>query len=465
MKRHALGSKHILHTKTLNANRKIVFPSKSGQNSLEQTKRKKELRFALFVAVKTSVAAVDCLTTLLNQEYGDSLRLKRSKCSALIKNVLAPFFKEDLKKDIQDAPFSLLVDEATDISTTKFLGFAIRYFSESMCKIQSTYLGLSEITGADASSLVQAVHSVMQSWGLKGENMVGLGTDGANVMKGEHHSLQSLLKQSIPHLVHINCICHSIDLIAKEAVTKALPSNIDFLIRESYNWFAHSSQRQAAFKEIFDLVGFSSCSGLQENLDTVDGAQTCLKLISPCTTRWLVMADCTERVLGQYDALSAHFTIAYEKQRCFQAKVLADMYKDERNLYLLYFLHPILKSLKRLSNLFQTNCEDNIKIYQEVQSYFMALSKRVLVPAILRSNSSPESLADLNIVSGFCFLPPEATDLGDVFTSRLQNSKLSPEEKSKLVIIATSFLRELFVSFQKRLKGTIDLMSKVQQVF
>ena len=454
-----------MNTKTQTTNKKIVFPSKSGQNSVEDAKRRKEIRFALFVAVKTSVATVDSLTTLLNQEYKDTLRLKRSKCTALIKNVLAPFFREDLKKDIQDTPFSLLVDEATDISTTKYLGFAIRYFSESMQKIKSTYLGLSELKGADALSLSEAVQSTMQSWGLKGDNMVGLGTDGANVMKGEHHSLQSLLKQSIPHLVHISCICHSIDLIAKEAVNKALPSNIDFLIRESYNWFAHSSQRQAAFKEIFDLVGFSSCSGLQENLDTADGTQTCLKLISPCTTRWLVMADCTERILGQFDALSAHFTIVYEKQRCFQAKVLADMYKDERNLHLLYFIHPILKSLKRLSNMFQSNSEDNLKIYQEVQSYFMSLSKRVLVPAILRSNSSPESLSNLNIVSGFCFLPPEAKDLGDVFTSKLKNSKLSAEEKSKLVIIATSFLRELFVSFQKRLKGTIDIMSKVQQVY
>jgi len=37
-----------------------------------------------------------------------------------------------------------------------------------------------------------------------------------------------------------------------------------------------------------------------------------LKLISPSETRWLVVADCVERILSQYDALLAHFSVAYQ---------------------------------------------------------------------------------------------------------------------------------------------------------
>ncbi len=56
-----------------------------------------------------------------------------------------------------------------------------------------------------------------------------------------------------------------------------------------------------------------------------------LKILCPSKTRWLILADCLERILAQYDALSAHFTIGYEKERCYMAKLLRDMYKDEKN--------------------------------------------------------------------------------------------------------------------------------------
>ena len=160
-----------------------------------------------------------------------------------------------------------------------------------MCKIVSTYLGISELVTADACALEAAVKTVMEVWELKGENIVGLGTDGANVMTGEHHSLQSLMKESWPHLIHLKCICHTLDLIARGAVSKCIPSNVEFLIRESYNWFCHSSNRQAAYREILELVGFSKCPDLLEEIDTPDGPQQFLKLISPCTTRFFMFAD------------------------------------------------------------------------------------------------------------------------------------------------------------------------------
>jgi hypothetical protein len=39
------------------------------------------------------------------------LKLHRTKCSALIKNVLAPSFLEDIISDVRNSPYSLIVDE------------------------------------------------------------------------------------------------------------------------------------------------------------------------------------------------------------------------------------------------------------------------------------------------------------------------------------------------------------------
>jgi len=38
-----------------------------------------------------------------------------------------------------------------------------------------------------------------------------------------------------PNLIHIRCGAHSIDLAAKDAMRWAMPSNLDFLLRERYN--------------------------------------------------------------------------------------------------------------------------------------------------------------------------------------------------------------------------------------
>ena len=44
------------------------------------------------------------------------------------------------------------------------------------------------------------------SWSLRGENLVGIGTDGANVMCRENHSLVKLLRRTWPHIIHIMCV-------------------------------------------------------------------------------------------------------------------------------------------------------------------------------------------------------------------------------------------------------------------
>ncbi|CAL8373211.1 unnamed protein product [Arctogadus glacialis] len=71
--------------------------------------------------------------------------------------------------------------------------------------------------------------------------MVGIATDGASVMVGKNHSVFTLLKQKQPSLQLIRCICHSLDIVAHKAM-QLLPSNLDFMIRETYNWFAHPAK-------------------------------------------------------------------------------------------------------------------------------------------------------------------------------------------------------------------------------
>jgi len=63
-------------------------------------------------------------------------RLHRSKCTAIISNVIGPYFAQCLKESISDSFYSILIDESTDISVlgfSKFLGIIIiMYFIKSL---------------------------------------------------------------------------------------------------------------------------------------------------------------------------------------------------------------------------------------------------------------------------------------------------------------------------------------------
>ena len=153
LKNHSQTKKHSLFLKA-----KKFQPSVSSFKPIEDLpaskKRRLELRIALQAAACTSFRSVDTLGSVLEQELGrNCFQMHRTKYAALVKKVLAPHFKEELRKDIQDVPFSLLVNEFTDISVTKLLGVSIRYYSKTVQKIVKTFLSLLELQQADALGL------------------------------------------------------------------------------------------------------------------------------------------------------------------------------------------------------------------------------------------------------------------------------------------------------------------------
>ncbi|KAH9382689.1 hypothetical protein HPB48_023245 [Haemaphysalis longicornis] len=56
--------------------------------------------------------------------------MHRTKCAAVIKNVLAPHFKHKLDKMVKEAPgYSLMLDESTDVSATKHLSISVCFYN------------------------------------------------------------------------------------------------------------------------------------------------------------------------------------------------------------------------------------------------------------------------------------------------------------------------------------------------
>ncbi|XP_067625875.1 E3 SUMO-protein ligase KIAA1586-like [Eurosta solidaginis] len=253
---HANRNKHIDALAPFKTGCQPMVPFKPARIIVD-TKRA-DLRNAIHIAIHTSIRSVDHLTmmqksTFLDRSIASNLQLGRTKCSALITNVLSPYFTKNLLEDIGSAQFSLIIDESTDSATNKQLGIVIRYYSASTKRFINTFLRLVELSNSTAEGIVDAILKTLQECNLDINKLIGLGTDNASTMVGINKGVIALLKNHNKNIILMPCICHSIQLAVSSA-SKYIPNDIEFLISESYNWFSKSASRQNSYKQIFSLI-------------------------------------------------------------------------------------------------------------------------------------------------------------------------------------------------------------------
>ena len=80
--------------------------------------------------------------------------MQRTKCTGLIKNLIAPCLLKKLLEDVGDSYYSLIIDESTDISQEKLLAVCIRYFSKTKSRIVTTFLAFAVIESAGTSDAI-----------------------------------------------------------------------------------------------------------------------------------------------------------------------------------------------------------------------------------------------------------------------------------------------------------------------
>jgi len=364
LNQHLKTKKHMETSKNFSASRALTKFIKPITTKTAQT----EGAICLFIAAHSSILSCDhlgelCKKNFKSSEAADSLKLHRTKCTGIICNVLSPHFQNELKNKINNGPYSILIDESTDISVLKFLGITIMYYDTDMKQVTSSYLSLVEMESCDAEALTNAVKTTLHSKGLDIKNLCGIGTDNTSVMVGINNGVYVKLKQEIPSLIHIPCICHSLQLAVSAAAAETLPRNIDFLIRETYNWFSHSTLRQAQYKNLFKAIN--------------DGHDP-LKIVKACATRWLSIETAVSRILTQWVELKTLFGIAKNSEKCYMADTLHAMYSDSNNLAYLKLLYPILEDIQKVNKSFESNTADPSKLLTDLTYMVRLIAKRFI---------------------------------------------------------------------------------------
>ena len=111
--------------------------------------------------------------------------------------------------------FSLLTNESTDISVKNQLVLVTCY--QVGKEVRTAFIDIQDIIDGIASTIVQAIHSIMAKRSLDIDKLRGFATDGASVMVGCHNGVATQLKQCCPSLVSIHCDNHRLALAASHA--------------------------------------------------------------------------------------------------------------------------------------------------------------------------------------------------------------------------------------------------------
>ena len=79
------------------------------------------------------------------------------KATALCKGVVSKSLKIKLTEKLKNKPFSILIDEMTDLSTNKLLTIVVRHYDIEAKQVLDDLLALVEVKNATGESLFTAV--------------------------------------------------------------------------------------------------------------------------------------------------------------------------------------------------------------------------------------------------------------------------------------------------------------------
>ena len=342
LKKHSKAQYHVERISELIDPNLVRIDSVLVDHTMAKNVHDAELRMAAFLSEHDlSFNLMDHLSDLLPILCPDSkiaahFKCKRTKMKCIVKNALAADFHNKVVEKLKHSFFSIIIDETTDVSTCKQLAIITRSYDSKTRKVKCNLYDLIELAGSSAEMLFQAICRSFVKESIPLSNIIGFAADTTNVMFGEHNSVASRLKEKVPHVYLMQCICHSAHLCASHACEK-LPRTAEDLLHDVYNYFCHSAKRQSELKE------FQYFTETEPH-----------KLLRTSQTRWLSLHSCVTRLIEQWDALLHYFQMAVQRDNLLVTeKILSSMQNPIWKLYY-FFLEFVLPKFTGLNLMFQS---------------------------------------------------------------------------------------------------------------
>lgn len=231
----------------------------------------------------------------------------------------------------------VILDETTNITVEKML---IIYLTlQQNGRSETVFIGNHMIPSGTAECITKKIKDVLSSRGVAMSRVVGLGSDGANVMVGRKAGVAQQLRQSdCPFLVNIHCGAHRTALAARDAsgAVREISAYVT-TINNIYTYYKNSPVRTHRLKEI------------QKEMDEHD----LLSLKQPSATRWLSLERAVKGVRANWVALVLELEEEEASKHCPVAKGLRKNVQAYMFPALTHLLTDVLAVVNRMNLTFQ----------------------------------------------------------------------------------------------------------------
>ena len=169
-----------------------------------------------------------------------NVKLNRRKATSIVRNVIAPSYKETLTSILKKVPFSISIDESTDITTQQSICIVVRYFHEESTMVRDSLWDLVPVFDgdknrkADSETIFNKVFSVIKNADVPVDNVIAFCSDTCNLMMGRHNSVSEKFTKAIPGIKIIKCACHIQHLCARDGI-KSLSNIYEMIPSIFYN--------------------------------------------------------------------------------------------------------------------------------------------------------------------------------------------------------------------------------------
>ncbi|CAM4735805.1 unnamed protein product [Leuciscus chuanchicus] len=273
--------------------------------------------------------------------------------------------------------------------TEKEFVILTRLYDEATLQVSTRFLEMPTCNVGNAENLYEKLSEALRKRGIPWDNLIAFNSDNASVMKGRHNSVISRLKTSQPHVQDLGCICHLVQLATGCGIRAAQVPVEDILVG-IYTHFDRSAKRCEVYKEFVDFTDSDH-----------------LKLLRYCSTRWLSLLTCIQRVLNQWDALQAYFNSHEEVERSVKVRDLASHLRDPIVKTYFLFVSAALKPLSEFNIAFQSEGiqihrleEEMCRLMKRIMGYLIPARAIVAVPLREVEYGDGHQLADEDLFIG-----------------------------------------------------------------
>lgn len=205
--------------------------------------------------------------------------------------------------------WSLMVDEATDVSTVEQVSVCVRYIKvlSDELEVCEEFLGFTSVASTTAETITSALVDFMTECGLDRAKFIGKGFDGAANMSGHISGVSERLRQIYPHAKYFtHCRNHALNLVIVASCNK-VPDIRNFMssFKELTLFFSYSAKRKHILKTCLrdgeDSNLLADTLEEDEQRTVPDRHYRGLPVLSD--TRWLTRVDSIDCLLKNFKSV------------------------------------------------------------------------------------------------------------------------------------------------------------------